>query len=397
MSNTKISALTSATTPLAGTEVLPIVQSSATTKVTVANLTAGRAISVLSLTSTNDSTINGQTIGRGAGSVSSNTAHGASALVSCSSGSNNTAIGNNALTSLTTIGNCTGVGNNALFKNVTGDTNTALGSFAGYWIVSNYNVAVGGSAMQGAANITGGSNTAIGYSALYAVNAGAENSALGYNTLAGLTSGNYNVGVGKEALRQIVSTNGSTSIGYQSGYSTTGATNTFLGYQSGYGVTSGTYNVIVGSYQGTAAPISATGSNHIVLSDGQANVRCYFDASGNGYVPTGNLWAYAPAPTAPSGAVTLTAAQLATDIINTTGTTYTVTLPLATAIDTQYPTVGTNVGLDFHIVNTASGIITIAVNTGITSVGLLTVAAATSAHFRLRRTAAATYILYRIS
>jgi len=49
MANTKISALTLATTPLAGTEVLPIVQSSATTKVTVANLTAGRAVSVLSL------------------------------------------------------------------------------------------------------------------------------------------------------------------------------------------------------------------------------------------------------------------------------------------------------------------------------------------------------------
>ena len=50
MSNSKISALTSATTPLAGTETLPIVQSSATTKVTVANLTAGRAVSALSVT-----------------------------------------------------------------------------------------------------------------------------------------------------------------------------------------------------------------------------------------------------------------------------------------------------------------------------------------------------------
>jgi hypothetical protein len=45
MSNSKISALTSASTPLAGTEVLPIVQSSATTKVTIANITAGRSVS----------------------------------------------------------------------------------------------------------------------------------------------------------------------------------------------------------------------------------------------------------------------------------------------------------------------------------------------------------------
>jgi hypothetical protein len=42
VSNSKISALTSASTPLAGTEVLPIVQSSTTKQVSVANLTAGR-------------------------------------------------------------------------------------------------------------------------------------------------------------------------------------------------------------------------------------------------------------------------------------------------------------------------------------------------------------------
>lgn len=38
MANVKISALTSVTTPLAGTEVLPVVQSSATKKVTVNDL-----------------------------------------------------------------------------------------------------------------------------------------------------------------------------------------------------------------------------------------------------------------------------------------------------------------------------------------------------------------------
>ena len=45
MANTKISALTAATTPVAGTEVLPIVQSSATKQVSIANLTAGRSVS----------------------------------------------------------------------------------------------------------------------------------------------------------------------------------------------------------------------------------------------------------------------------------------------------------------------------------------------------------------
>ena len=126
--------------------------------------------------------------------------------------------------------------------------------------------------------------------------------------------------------------------------------------------------------------------------------RMRIDSSGNTYIETGNLWQYAPAPTSISSVTTLTAAQLQTDIINTTGTSYTVTVPTGTAIDTAFSAVPTtNIGFDFHIVNTASGTITMAVNTGVTSVGTLTVATGVSAHFRLRRTAANTYIMYRLS
>ena len=52
MADSKISALPASTTPLAGTEVLPIVQSSTTRQVSVDNLTAGRAISATQLTLT---------------------------------------------------------------------------------------------------------------------------------------------------------------------------------------------------------------------------------------------------------------------------------------------------------------------------------------------------------
>jgi len=64
MADKKISALTGATTPLAGTEVLPIVQSNATVKVAVSDLTAGRAISATQLTLTTGNLIvaNGQGI-----------------------------------------------------------------------------------------------------------------------------------------------------------------------------------------------------------------------------------------------------------------------------------------------------------------------------------------------
>jgi hypothetical protein len=52
MADVKISNLPAANTPLSGTEVLPIVQSTTTKKVAVADLTAGRALSATSLTLT---------------------------------------------------------------------------------------------------------------------------------------------------------------------------------------------------------------------------------------------------------------------------------------------------------------------------------------------------------
>ena len=64
MADSKISALPASTTPLAGTEVLPIVQSSTTKQVSVANLTAGRAISATEITVSTGNVIIG-TSGKG--------------------------------------------------------------------------------------------------------------------------------------------------------------------------------------------------------------------------------------------------------------------------------------------------------------------------------------------
>lgn len=50
MADVKISALPAATTPLAGTELVPIVQSGVTEQVTVANLTAGRTVAAAAVT-----------------------------------------------------------------------------------------------------------------------------------------------------------------------------------------------------------------------------------------------------------------------------------------------------------------------------------------------------------
>ena len=58
MADLKISALTASTIPLAGTEVLPIVQSSTTKQVSVANLTAGRTVGTGALNTTGKITVN---------------------------------------------------------------------------------------------------------------------------------------------------------------------------------------------------------------------------------------------------------------------------------------------------------------------------------------------------
>jgi len=52
MADLKISQLPAATTPLAGTEVLPIVQSGSTVQVSVNDLTAGKAVSAASVSAT---------------------------------------------------------------------------------------------------------------------------------------------------------------------------------------------------------------------------------------------------------------------------------------------------------------------------------------------------------
>lgn len=56
MADKKISQLDASTTPLAGTEVLPIVQSGVTKKVSVADLTAGRSVAMSGYTVTNTAT-----------------------------------------------------------------------------------------------------------------------------------------------------------------------------------------------------------------------------------------------------------------------------------------------------------------------------------------------------
>ena len=164
------------------------------------------------LTTTNDASINGLNIGKGASSVATNTAFGINALRVNSSGGQNVAIGYQALYNNTSANGCVAVGYLALNSNTSGNGNTAIGREA-----------------LSSATTASVFNTAVGYQALQLV-----------------SSGDYNVG---------------------------------LGLSAGNAITTGSSNVVIGSYTGSAAPISATGSNFVVLSDGDGNVRAYWDGA----------------------------------------------------------------------------------------------------------------------
>ena len=125
--------------------------------------------------------------------------------------------------------------------------------------------------------------------------------------------------------------------------------------------------------------------------------RMRIDSAGNIQTTTGSQVVWAPAPASISTTATLTNANIQGQIINTTGTSYTVTMPLGSTLETLVSWATTDLGYNFTVISTASGTITMAVNTGVTSLGALTIATGTSAQFRIRRTAANTFILYRMS
>lgn len=118
-------------------------------------------------------------------------------------------------------------------------------------------------------------------------------------------------------------------------------------------------------------------------------------------IQTDVAWINAPAPTAKTTSVTLTGAELKAQIISVTGAGgINLTLPTGTNIDAAFTSIPstTNIGFDFSVINTSTGSATMVVNTGVTSLaGSLVVATLTSATFRLRRTAANTYVLYRLT
>jgi hypothetical protein len=211
--------------------------------------------------------IQGLTVGRGAGAVSTNTAVGASALAANTSGSFKAATGYFALKLDTSTGGYktanSAFGSYALGFNTTGNQNSAFGASAlENNTTGSFNTAFGVSALD--ANTTASNNTAVGYYSTGANTTGTQNTALGYlslrtnttandNTALGYyamlynTTGASNTAVGSQALQANTTASGNTAVGYSASYSnTTGTDIVAVGFQSGYSNTTGGDNVSVG-------------------------------------------------------------------------------------------------------------------------------------------------------
>jgi hypothetical protein len=284
----------------------------------------GLAVAKKLYVGTGGAVVDGLTVGKGAGSVSTNTAVGASALAGANTGGNNTAVGSQALL-LNTSGNgataigrnsmqnndtgadSTAVGRNSLFSNTTGSNNVGIGKDALYLnATGSNNIAVG---YQSLYTNTTGNLTAVGYQAAYSNTTGTALTAVGYLSLYSQTTGTWNVALGRETLYSTTTGGNNTSVGSQALFSnTTASYNTAVGYQAGYSNTTGSYNTAVGfralystttaqllTAIGTTAAYSNTTGEGLVAIGHEA---LYYNTTGASNVAIGGYSIYGSVPAA---------------------------------------------------------------------------------------------------
>ena len=189
-------------------------------------------------------------------------------------------------------------------KLTTGDFNTGLGTFAGFYnVTGSRNTHVGyGAGMGGLADQSNSDNTSVGFSALKLIRDGIDNVAIGAYAGINMTTGSSNVFIGKSSgnaynssqvtavgalsAGSITSGNGdgTTAFGYYALKSqTSGQQNTAVGSFNSDDITTGSYNTAIG--RSTLASLT-TGSNNIAIGRATFNTSAddesYNIAIGNG-------------------------------------------------------------------------------------------------------------------
>lgn len=187
---------------------------------------------------TTNSTISGLSVGKGAGNIATNTAVGASALITNSSGAQNTAVGNDALRLNTAGLQNSAFGYRSSRATTTGSTNSAFGiDTLRVNTTGSNNAAFGAQALD---NNTAGNNTAIGTGALLDNTSGGSNTALGYRAgYAGIatanSTGSNNIFIGSDSIGEAASDSNRTFVGNTSTTSTWLGGNLLLGTRTNTG------------------------------------------------------------------------------------------------------------------------------------------------------------------
>lgn len=212
-----------------------------------------------------DVTINSILVGRGGGSLDSNTAVGDEALNSNTEGGFNTAVGQGALITNTAGSGNTAVGQGALYHNTVGGSNTAVGT---------------GTLVY---NVEGEENIAVGQNALVTNTAGSQNTAVGVNASFSNTTGNLNTAIGLNALYHNTEGDSNTCLGRVAGGQIKGSNNTFIGQHQGAAGLSNTLSLSTGETERMRI-----GSDDAV----DFNQKCGFTSDGGLWITDqrGNKW-----------------------------------------------------------------------------------------------------------
>ena len=322
MANTKISALTSATTPVAGTEVLPIVQSSATVKLAISDLTPGLStiavtkggtgltsgtsggVPYYSATTTIASsaalTANALVVGGGSGVAPSTITTGTGVVTALGVNTGSTGafvVKEEALgtPSSGTVTNLTGTASININGTV-GATTPAAGSFTS---VTNSGLTTGrvvytttSGLLTSSANLlySGTDLTVYGLTVGRGAGAVATNTVLGNGAFASNIASGNNTIIGYQAGATSTAGAQNTFVGRLAGTIATGSSNVFIGNNSGGSVTSGFSNSILGNFSGNTATLNMiTGNNYAIIADGDGNIKAYGNSSNNWVIPTGNV------------------------------------------------------------------------------------------------------------
>ena len=252
----------------------------------------------------------------------------------------------------------------------TQNTNFALPELAHIWIQPATTFA----------NVTAGGSVTNQYGVYIAANlTGATNNYGFYGNITAAT-GRWNVYMAASAAN------------YFAGQTTVGSTSLTLGSGSvaqQFGVVSGAATTVGAVIRGAASQTA----DALQVQNSAGTVLASTTVAGIALKPQ-------PTPIAKTASATLLIADLLTGIVtSTSATAVALTLPTGTLSDGGFAAIANDQSFDWSVINlgSASGAVTMTAGTAHTYVGNATVAINTSARFTSRRTAATTWVTYRIS